>query len=679
MNPAPPSSPALQLRILGEFELLRVGSIVRLPKKAQALLAMLALSSGPVSKEMLATRLWGHTGTQQARASLRQCLVALRSSLAEHAALILADGPAIAFADAGAVAIDAAEFLRLAKADNLDDLQRASSLFRDTLLSGIHIPIEPFERWLAVERQRFDAALLDLLQRLAASFAAVKENEKAIATCRKLLALDPLREEGHRLLMTILADTGNRGSALLHYEQCVEIIKDELGVAPDPETIRLAESIRKGVVPGREALMADKGPAPAGVSSASTVSPPLPLPDKPSIAILPFAHLGHDRGQEYFVQGLVEDIAVALGRESWLFVVASPWGAAAENDGIDLRDLGSRLGVQYLLKGSVRLEGDESLFVVQLLDAARGAHVWSGRFRDRIDNLFDVQERLTTQVAATIAPALMSFEVERARHQPTGSLSAFHLYLRALPLFRASKTANQEALELLSRAVEIDPSYATAHALAARCYQFQLMFGWRLPGDPEIQAGIRHGHQAARLGSNDPEALWMAGLALVHLSGELDYAQALIERSLVLNPNSANAWTASCLVQSYLGNTDPAIDHFGRAQRLNPLDVSQHLHWNTVAWAYLGAGRIQEAAEAAERTLRVQPDYPPGLRLKAVTFALLGRLEEARSCVKVLMLKQPSTSIGWMRAFLETPLVKNKQALETYLDGARLAGVPDGG
>jgi tetratricopeptide (TPR) repeat protein len=294
-----------------------------------------------------------------------------------------------------------------------------------------------------------------------------------------------------------------------------------------------------------------------------------------------------------------------------------------------------------------------------------------------MDNLFDVQERLTTQVAATIAPALMSFEAERARHQPTGSLSAFHLYLRALPIFRASKAGNLEALGLLSRAIELDPSYARAHALAARCYQFQLMFGWRMPGDPDIQAGVRYGHEAARLGSNDPEALWMSGLALVHLSGELDHGQALIERSLTLNPNSANAWIASCLVQSYLGNSDAAIEHFGRAQRLNPLDISQHLHWNAVAWAYLGSGRLQQAAEAAERTLRVKPDYPPGLRLKAVTFALLGRLDEARSCVDVLMAKQPSTSIRWMRGFLGPALARNTQALDSYLEGARLAGIPE--
>jgi adenylate cyclase len=203
------------------------------------------------------------------------------------------------------------------------------------------------------------------------------------------------------------------------------------------------------------------------------------------------------------------------------------------------------------------------------------------------------------------------------------------------------------------------------------------MFDWRSPGDPGFDTGIRRGHEAAAAGRNDPEALWMAGLALVHLSGELDFAQALLERSLTLNPNSANAWIASCLLNSYLGNTDAAIENFQRAQRLNPLDLSQHLQWNTVAWAYLGAGRDEEAADAAERTLRIQPDYPPGLRLKAVTCALLGRIEEARTATARLLAKQPTTTIGWMRAFLQPPLQRNRKALDRYIEGARLAGVPE--
>jgi tetratricopeptide (TPR) repeat protein len=330
------------------------------------------------------------------------------------------------------------------------------------------------------------------------------------------------------------------------------------------------------------------------------------------------------------------------------------------------------------LKGSVRIEAKKILFVVQLIDAARGSHVWSGRFQDEMDNVFALQDRLATKVAAAIAPALVSVEIERALHKPTASLSAFDFYLRALPRFRTSLTDNEQALELLSKAIELDPSYAAAHAMSARCYQFQWLFGRRQPGDARFAQGVHHCHQAAKMGHSDSEALWMAGLALVHLAGEHDFSQALIERSLSLNPNSANAWIASCFIHSYLGIVDTAINHFQKAQRLNPLDVSQHLHWNAIAWAYLGGGRYEEAADAAVATLRIQPDYIPGLRVSMVTSALAGRLEEAQVHAAKVMTKQPNISIAWLRAFLSVPLQRNAKAMETYLEGARLAGVPDG-
>jgi DNA-binding SARP family transcriptional activator/TolB-like protein/Tfp pilus assembly protein PilF len=680
---APEAGPDLRISLLGPFELRRAGALIRLPKKAQGLLAVLAVNRGqPVPKETLATLFWGNSGTDQARQSFRQCLAALRAALGPLAECIASEAATLALLPSDAIVVDAHDFAEHCKAQSLPDLERANALYRDAFLAGMHIPIEPFERWLTIERQRFESMRLDLLLRLAAAQAAAGHNDKAVTACRQLISLDPLREEGHRLLMTLLASTGNRGGALLQYEQCAEILKDELGVDPDPETIRLAETIRLGTLKqGRTeggASVPTMPPANDGPSARIAEVAGPGLPDKPSIAVLPFANLSGDTGQDYFVRGLVEDITVALGHEKWLFVIASPSAFMAGHAEADARMVGAKLGVHYLLKGSVRIEAGQVLFVVQLIDAARGGHVWSGRFRDQMDNIFSLQDRLATKVAAVIAPALVSVEIERALHKPTARLTAFDLYLRALPRFRTSPRDNEEALELLAKAIEFDPSYAAAHAMSARCYQFQLMFGWRLPGDPDFAQGVGHCHDAASKGRNDSEALWMAGLALVHLAGEHDFSQALIERSLSLNPNSANAWTASCLIHSYLGNTDTAIDHFQKAQRLNPLDLSQHLHWNTIAWAYLGAGRYEEAAEAAEKTLHIQPDYPPGLRLSAVTCGLLGRIDEARAYTARMLAKQPNTTISWMRAFLRVPLQRNTKALEKYVEGARLAGVPEG-
>jgi len=682
----------MRISVLGPFELQRDGRPVPgLPRKAQALLSFLVLNRGrPTPKEKLATLLWGNSGSEQAGQSLRQCMVSVRKALgAEADGLLLSDATTVSLAVSNVIAADVTEFEMRLEAADLDGLEAANALYRDEFLAGLSIPIEPFERWVTIERQRFASMRLGALQRLAIARADAGRIDKAIAAGRQLIELDPLREEGHRLVMRLLADTGNRSGALLHYERCVRLLRDELDIAPDAETVRLAETMRSGsaLPPVVASMTADTLPVGTAArrdaqpfrafASVATVEEDLPHPDGPSIVILPFSNLGGDPGNDYFVQGLVEDITVALGREKWLFVIAAPSALAANDGASDLRAIGARLGVRYVLRGSIRANAGKVLFVVQLHDARLARHVWSGRFEDRIDNLFAMQDRLTTKVAATIAPALMSVEVERAHYKPTDNLTAFDLYLRALPRFRTSRKDNEEALALLDRAIALDPDYAAAYALSARCYQFQLMFDWRSPGDPGFVVGVHHGREAASKGRNDSEALWMAGLALVHLAGEMDHSLALIERSLALNPNSANACIAGCLVHSYLGNSEAAIDHFQKAQRLNPLDLSQHLHWNMVAWAYLGAGRYEEAADAAERTLRVQPDYPPGLRLGAVTCGLLGRIEEGRAYTARLLAKQPKSSIAWMRAFLEVPLQRNKGALEAYLDGARRAGVPE--
>ncbi len=657
------------MSMLGPFEVRREnGPVLRLPKKAQALLAILAIGGErAVSRDQLATLLWGNSATEQARQSLRQCLTSLRNVLGADADRVLyTDIANVAWLGASSISLDTNVFATLCRSDDLDDLAQAAQLYRGELLSELHIPVEPFERWLTIERQKFAGLRLTLLEKLAATQARAGRSEEAIATARHLVALDPLQEEAHCLAMRLLAEAGNRSAALVQYDECVRVLRDELGIEPDAETTSLADAIRDG-------SLTKEAPAHVGNAAAAT----LVLPDKPSIVVLPFANLSSDGAQGYFVQGLVEDITVALGREKWLFVIASPSAVAAGSDTADLRSIGARLGVGYVLRGSVRLDAGRVLVVVQLNDAARGAHIWSERFQDQVDNLFALQERLTTKVAAMIAPALMSVEIERATHKPTENLTAFDLYLRALPRFRSSRAENDEALRLLAKAVELDPTYANAYGLASRCFQFRRMFDWLEPGDAAMAEGARFARHAIEIGRNNSEALWMGGLALVHLSDDIDHGLGAIERSLLLNPNSANAWIGSCLVNAYLGNAELAIDHFHRAQRLNPLDLSQHLHWNTIAWAYLSAGRYEAAADAAERTLHVQPDYLPGLRLKVVTCGLLGRTDAGRAALQRLLAVQPTCSITWLRQFLQGMLQRNPVALESYLEGARRMGVPE--
>ena len=674
----------LTIGLLGPFEVKRGESQpLRLPKKAQALLAFLALQKGrPIPREQLATLLWGNSATEQARQSLRQCLAALRNALgAELSEAIVADTTSVLLAPSDRWSVDVAAFEIACQSSSLADLARASALYRDELLAGLQIPVEPFGDWLSLERQRLFSLRLDLLQRLADARANAGDMENGIAAARHLTSLDPLREEGHRLLMRLLAAAGNRSAALKQYERCAQTLRDELGIAPDAETDRLAEAIRAG----RTALPESGGATPptsarpigAAAVAATPASPGPPLPDKPSIVVLPFANLSGDATQDHFVDGLVEDITIALGRETWLFVIASPSAFAIRKRTGDPREAAAKLGVRYVLRGSVRRDGNRVRTVVQLTDAAMGAHIWSHRFEDEVDNVFAMNDRLVAQAAALIAPALRSVEIERAQRKPTSSLTAFDLYLRALSRYRTSLSENQEALRLLSAASRLDPSYAAAYGLAARCYQFQKFMGWVPPTHPGLDEGVRLARVASELGRNDSEALWMAGGAITQLAADIDHGQALIDRSLSLNPNSADAWSSSCVSRTYTGNLEQAIDHFQRSQRLNPLDQLHHVHWNMVGMAYFVAGRYEEAHAAADKTLNARPTYPQGLRLKVATCGLLNRIEEGGTYVQQLLAVHPECSVAWLRDFWEPLLHRTPGALDSYIRGSRLSGLSE--
>src|SRR5262245_44076091 len=307
--------------------------------------------------------------------------------------------------------------------------------------------------------------------------------------------------------------------------------------------------------------------------AAVNATPPLLPTAKPSIAVLPCQNLSGGPEQEYFADGVVEDIISAVSCKRWLFVIARNSSFTYRGRTVDVKQVGRELGVRYILEGSVRKAANRVRITGQLIDAATGAHLSADRFDGDLEDIFDLQDRITASVVEAIAPKLEQAEIERAKRKPTENLDAYDYFLRAMASFyQRSRDANDEALRLFYKAIEVDPDFATAYGMAAWCYGWRNLSGWAADRAREVSEGARLAWRATELGKDDAVALARAGHALALLIGDLDSGVAFIDRALSLDPNLARGWYASGWVRVYRGEPELAIDHQARAMRLSPLD-----------------------------------------------------------------------------------------------------------
>jgi TolB-like protein/class 3 adenylate cyclase len=404
--------------------------------------------------------------------------------------------------------------------------------------------------------------------------------------------------------------------------------------------------------------------------------PALTLPDKPSIAVLPFANMSGDPEQEYFADGMVEEIITALSRIRWLFVIARNSSFTYKGKPVDVKQVARELGVRYVLEGSVRKAGHRVRITGQLIDALTGTHIWADRFDGSLEDVFELQDKVASGVVGAIEPKLRQSEIERAVRKPTESLDAYDLYLRALALRdKHSDESVREAIALLKQALAIDPTYAPAAALIGWSRIHQVSHGRCPVSDAERAEAVTLAKQAIEAGKDDPDALWMAAFALQLFAGEHAIAATAIDRALTLNPNSAHAWMARGYAYCVRGQASPAIEAIERAMRLSPLDRLGRAFTNGIAIAHLVAGRYEEALDWADRTLREEPGYRNALRSKVVASAHLDRIEEARATLSQLIESQPGLTIArfkavWSRVF--SPVIT-----AMYVDGLRKAGLPE--
>jgi TolB-like protein/class 3 adenylate cyclase len=417
--------------------------------------------------------------------------------------------------------------------------------------------------------------------------------------------------------------------------------------------------------------------SPAIVTNLSSkTAQPLPLPDKPSIAVLPFQNMSVDPEQEYFADGMVEDIITGLSRSKSLFVIARNSTFVYKGHAVDVRQVGRELGVRYVLEGSVRKAGNRVRISGQLIDAATGAHLWADRFDSQLDDIFDLQDQVTMNVIGAISPRLECAEIERANRKPTESLQAYDYYLRALDcVYRFAREANIEALKLTKIANGIDHEFAAAYALGARCYIQRKSFGWRIDTvSQEIAEARRLARRAIELDKDDPSVLAWAGIALAFVVGEVEEGAALVSRAINLDPNMAAARRWSGWVHLYLGEVDAAIKQFEFALRLSPLNLRNFVVQTGLAYAYFFAGRDDEASTCAATAIGQQPSYFSAQLIMMACHAMSGRIEEARELCARLMQRNPAPRISRIRD--RTPF-RRAEDIGRLAQACRIAGMPE--
>jgi adenylate cyclase len=414
-----------------------------------------------------------------------------------------------------------------------------------------------------------------------------------------------------------------------------------------------------------------------GTAAKSPSAPALPLPDKPSFAVLPFQNMTGDPEQEYFVDGMVEEITTAISRLSWLFVIARNSSFTYKGKAIDVKQVARELGVRYVLEGSVRKSGQRVRITGQLIDAATGNHIWADRFDGALDDIFDLQDRVASSVVGAIEPRLRLSEIERAARKPTERLDAYDLYLRALAQsYRYTEKGSAEAIVLLQQALALDPSYGPAAALIGWCYLFQRLQGWGTVSDDDIAAGVRFARQALEVAREDPDTMIRAALTLSYGGGETALAEAVLDRALTLNPNASLGWMVRGFILAVLRNRpEPAIEALERALRLSPFDPLGFVNATWLAHAHIAARRFEKAIEWADRALLNQPRFIVAVRAKIVALAYLDRLDEARAELSRMLALYPGLT---MTALRRTTASFDPEYAEFALAGLRLAGLPEG-
>ena len=423
---------------------------------------------------------------------------------------------------------------------------------------------------------------------------------------------------------------------------------------------------RRGFLFAADVATSDTLPIVAAPAPAPTQTPGVhPLPDKPSIAVLAFQNLSGDPAQDYFADGVVEDIITGLARIKWLLVIARNSSFTYRGHPVDVKRVGRELGVRYVLEGSVRKIGDRVRINALLVDAETGGHLWAERYDRQLEDIFSLQDEITLSVVGAIEPNLRDAEIERVRRKRPDSFDAYDLVLRAIPhVYAATPEEAAKALPFLRQALALEANYAGTHGLLAWCHQVLFMrAGFK---DHDRGSAIHHGQAALAHGRDDADALALGAFVTGLVEHDRARAVEAFERALALSPSSAFALFLGCIVFAYAEEAERAIDWAERALRVSPIDRLAYIPHHAIAIGHFIRGRYEEAAISVRRAVQCNPNLSVTQSWLAAVLAKLGRLDEAKTAARQVLLLQPSFSAHRFCAAIGATSALTKELTEAW-------------
>ncbi|WP_246682989.1 BTAD domain-containing putative transcriptional regulator [Mesorhizobium sp. B2-1-3A] len=608
-------------------------------KKNRALLGILAVAPNQeATRHKLAALLWSDRGEEQARDSLRQALAAIRRDLAGLGADALAlVGDRVAL-NPKFFTVDVTEFVAASGSRDTAELRRAATLYAGPFLDGLSTFDNAFEDWLREVRAGLSLRAIDVFQALAES----ESGSERVAICERLVALDPLREPSHVALMRAHIALGQAALAIKQFETCKLLLKRELNLEPGDE-LRLL----------RRSMDETSKPQNSGVSSRG-----------PVVAVLAFENMSSDPNQEYFSDGVTEDIITELGRFGELHLIARNSSFVFKGKVVDAVTIAKQLSVDYLLRGSIRRAGDRVRISSQLIEARSGNQIWADRFDRELTDIFELQEDIARSVAITVVGTIRTSGVEKIRRLPITQLDAYDLYLQArVRMVRYDTTL--EAEPYLARAIELDPNVATIHAMMATV----LTSKWLLEGDGNtLKIALAHGRRALKL---EPKQAWShtaVGHTLIFM-GQLEEALLHLEQGMNLNPNETRARAIRGLCWSYLGRHEEALADLDVCIARDPLNYDWF--WDLRGQVLLVLGRYPEAI-ASYRNLNSYAFW--AYAFLAVCHLRMGDGHLAAQAARQCLAARPGATVS---TILIDPY-RDPKILEDLRRDLLAVGIPDG-